>query len=181
MFLDPNDNHLSSLIDELRHGSSERITLVDKISTKLNDADWYILSAWDVGATYCPFFGRLELSIPREIQVLDSWGNLFIMASLLKSKDYYIQPSLIEYQMSDYVVVIDRSSPNIPSTQVIHNPRSLLIAMQLIRDELDSVLLDPPDLRNAQITSFSTTSEIGEEYFRRLITWFPAVEGYLKK
>src|SRR6266496_3506416 len=152
--------NLSLLLDELWRRPKERANLITNLVTSLTDADWLILAGWDTAATFGPPGGRLSLIQPQLIQITDP-------------------QYLITYSDGNIHVVIDKSSPNIPTSQFVHDPKSLLNAMQLIRDHLDSALLMPPDLRNAQITRFAVLSSLDDDSFRRLAAWFASIESYL--
>jgi hypothetical protein len=174
----PKKTNLSSLLDELWRRPEERTNLITQLVTSLTDADWLILAAWDTAATFGPPRGRLNL-MPQLIQVIDNGGKLFLVVSLVKAKEITSSQCLITYVDEDICVIIDKSSPNIPTGQSVHDPKGLLIALQLIRDHLDSALLKPQDLRNAQIARYAALSSLDDDTFRRLATWFPAVESYL--
>ncbi len=171
--------NLSLLLDELWRRPKERANLITNLVTSLTDADWLILAGWDTAATFGPPGGRLSLIQPQLIQITDNWGKLFLVVSLVKADEITNPQYLITYSDGNIHVVIDKSSPNIPTSQFVHDPKSLLNAMQLIRDHLDSALLMPPDLRNAQITRFAVLSSLDDDSFRRLAAWFASIESYL--
>ncbi len=174
-----NGTHLASLLDELWQRPTERAALAEQLVAHLNDVEGFILVAWDLAATFGPSSGRLNLEPPRTIQIMDSWGKLFLAASLTEANETSNQQYLIMYRGKDIGLIIHESSPNIPIARYVHDLKSLLIALQLIRDHLDSALFKPPELRNAQIVRFAASSGLEDDRFRRLASWFPTISVYL--
>jgi len=174
-----NGVQLRSLLDELWHRPTERNILVEEFVAGLNDLDWLILAAWDTAATFGPPSGKLDLLPPATIHIMDSWGKLFLVFSLIKANKFSHQDCSITYSNTDFCVIVDEASPSIPSTQFSHDPKSLLVALELIRNRLDDALLFPPELRNARIAQLAASSELEDDHFRKLALWYPVIEIYL--
>jgi hypothetical protein len=177
------NTQLSSLLGELWRQPQEKTQLVQQMIANLDDADWLILVGWDVAATFGPSSGHVSLVRPQNIQITDMWGKLLLEAMLTDlDKDDNNRLQLIQYTASSKVVTLNESSPNIPNLSagsLSHDPKNLLIAMQLIRYHLDSALLKPPDLRNAQIGLLAASADLDEDRFRRLASWFYSIEVYM--
>lgn len=165
----PDKRNLSSLIDELWKKPNEREELARQFIADLNFDSRLILSAWDTAATFGPPSGKLHLIQPNTMQVADSWGKVFLVANQVEESNKNNEQILISYYELNLCVVSDKSSPTRPKDQFIHDFKSLLIALQFVRDYLDSVLIKPVELRNAEIEAFAASLGIESSYFRRLV------------
>ena len=66
-----------------------------------------------------------------------------------------------------------------PRSQRISDPYKVIVALQIIRYHLDSLLFWPKDLSDREISSIPVISGLEENYFRRLAIWYSAIEKYL--
>ena len=177
----PADSHLSTFVDQLWRRPADRADLAEYLVARLGRFDRLVLAAWDVAATFGPPSGRLTVLPPGGMEVADNLGRLFLEAMVVGSHEAPSEHQpLITYRDWDMSVLVAPSSPNIPNRSVFHDPRGLLLAIQLIRDHLDSVLLQPRELRDRSIAQFAASSQLDQDQFRRLASWFPAVEVYAR-
>src|ERR1700682_1044403 len=107
--------NLSLLLDELWRRPKERTNLITHLVASLTVTDWLILAAWDTAATFGPPNGKLSLIQPQTIQIFDNGDKLFLIVSLVKASEITGSQCLITYLHEDICVIIDKSSPNLPT------------------------------------------------------------------
>lgn len=172
--------HLTFLVDDLWK-SPHRALRVGQLVADLNEVDMLLLAGWDTAATCGPLTGTLRLTLPQTIEVTDDVGRVFLLATLVETHQATDHSCLITYWDTPQSVVLDKASPNTPTGSTMHDPKGLLLALQLIRDHLDSVLLKPRDLRDQEIAEFAAAAGLQEEHFRRLASWFHTLTPYLRR
>ena len=175
--------NLATVLDRIWHSSpDDRSHLSRQVVGSLSEFDWLLLAAWDTSATFGPEPGIAELTLPSKIRVYDRYDKVFLTASLVVDPETNGNPRLIEYQGTRYVVIADRESPftpNIPAPEG-HDVSSLLLALQLVRNHLDSVLFLPPSLRRRRISEFASSCGLSVEMFHRLSDWWEWISRYIE-
>jgi len=87
---------------------------------------------------------------------------------------------MIKYVGSKYLVQGRQIPPSLNETlPLIHDPVSLVAAMQFVRDRTDSLCFLPPDLRTERFTEGARKLDLSLDQVLRLSSWFPAVEAQL--
>lgn len=172
--------NIQRLLDELWDRPIKRKRLSEQFVAELSTFDLLILAGWDTAAASALSLGTLTLLPPQGIEILDSQGQAWVIARIEKVGSVPAQKELIAYADANLVVVASEDSPNTPKFQVSHDVSSLLIALQLIRDHLDSALIMPKDMREERIRRFAASARLPEPHFRRLSIWFPAISSYLE-
>ena len=86
----------------------------------------------------------------------------------------------IDYVDSNFGIETDNSS--LPHHNVNANEHSLsflLLALQIIRDDLDAALYLQSDLREHRLQEFAIASKLNIERFRALAVQFSAIQKFL--
>jgi len=171
--------NLSVVVDELWRCSSDRLELARTVVKRLTTDDWLILTGWDFAATFGPISGSLTLIRPQLILVSDDWNRPLYKASLIRLDNFPNYSPLISYSGTNLGVIADWLPPAGRSGDVNRDPAMLLVALQFIRDHMDSTLLSPKALRLSRISSFADHCSLDDDYFRRLASWLSAITPYL--
>jgi hypothetical protein len=169
---------LASVIDQIWRAPDERRMLAMASRDKLSANDWLVLIAWDAAATLGPANGRLELLPPDRAEIRDNWGKSFLRMSVQRSQVQVGTQCLIAYQGTDYCVMLDSGSQYGVGGGIVHDATALLVSLQIIRDHLDTSLLKPAMLRDADLMRFASIAGVDQDQFRRLASWFPAIAKY---
>ncbi len=175
----PSGAHLSSLLDVLWKQANP-LQMVEWLVTQLTDSDWLILTGWDFAVTFCPALTGLDISSSGRVQVtVEPADGLFLVGSVVTSGP---APGnyCLHYEGTGIYVSVDPASPTYPRGQFVRDPKGLLLALELIRDHLDSTLVLPPNLREARLRDWAELCGLEPNHFRKLSTWFPRIEQYLK-
>ena len=117
---------------------------------------------------------------PTTIAIFDDSAELRLIVAMVHCDAAATADVIIEYRTTDRCVALDARSPNRPATRATHDPATLLLALQSIRDHLDSTLLKPPELRNQDIVRFAPAANIDDDTFRRLASWYPTVARHVE-
>jgi hypothetical protein len=169
-------SRLTDVLDILWHASDPRLReLATRLLPTLTDNNRLVLLAWDTAASFGPLGGRVDILAPRSFAVLDGWGKLLFSADLAKStQGHHIGPMLSYTDMP--WAVFRKSGDYAPTDTPRHSGASLLIAMQLIRDHIDSTILKPAEMRHRELDGFAQQAGVDADHFRRLTTWFPRIQ-----
>jgi hypothetical protein len=141
--------------------------------------DWIVLSAWDTAASHGPVGGRLDINVTGQLCVLDAWGKPFFSAVVMPAADSTHTPLLLRLLPTQWVVVLTSSNSEAVPNPLEHDARGLFVALQLIRDHVDSALLKSRERRDADIAAFAASANLDSRHFRRLAAWYPQIEPHL--
>jgi hypothetical protein len=169
-----------SIIDELWRRPPERGHLARGLLQNLTAWDWLLLAAWDTAATFGPSSGWVVFRQPTTFAIFDSSAELRLIAALVECDSTHDAQVIFEYRTTDRCVALDAASPDQPTIRETHDPAGLLLALQLIRDHLDTTLLKPPELRARDLARFARAANIGDDTFRRLSSWYPTVARHVE-
>lgn len=170
---------LASIVDRLWTHAGERKRYAGRLLESLDWEGWLVLAGWDTAATFGPPGGQVKLRTPGTITVLDDLGKITLVARLVTTGKEGPEGGLIVYKGASKAVVLDKSSPNIPKTRINRDPKGLLIALQQIRDRLDSLVFHPPKLRSHMIGELARYSGFSRDHMLRLAHWYTAVCQFL--
>ena len=173
------DGSLASIVDKLWTHTGARKRYAGRLLESLNWEGWLVLAGWDTAAAFCPPGGQLKLRPPGRITVLDDLGKITLVGRLVTTGKESPEESLIMYTSASKAVVLDKSSPNIPKTRIARDPKGLLIALQQIRDHLDSLAFHPPELRRHMIGELARHSGFSGDHVLRLAQWYSAVSQFV--
>lgn len=144
---------------------------------------WLVLAAVDVGAAFMPGVrGSITLGEREQaFAVTDPTGSRSINCTVTLDRN---SPGHDSSSLAKPIVVFRSfdvrvwSSEPITETQepLQHDASTVLFALQMIRDHLDSVILHPPELRTREIEEFASRADLSPEFFLELARWFPAIE-----
>lgn len=173
-------SQLSNILDMIWKNPRDGVSIVRSQIRDLSSYDWLVLAGWDTAASFGPVSGKLSLLKPNTIQISDSWGKIFIEGFLSKDDVESIERPLIIYLDVDWIVRLGDSSPNKPRRSLVRDPISLVLALQFVRDYMDSTLILPRDMRDSEILRFVNSVQLDEDYFRRLSNWFSSIDPLLQ-
>jgi hypothetical protein len=167
--------NLAAILDKLWTCAGERRRCAATLLQSLDREDWLVLAGWDTAATFCAPDGLVKLRPPGIITVSDALGGISLVAHLVTTGKKNPERSLIRYRGVPKAVELDESSPNTPKKRFSHDPIGLLIALQQIRDRIDSMVFHPPELRSHMIDEISRYSGFSRDHVLRLTLWYPAI------
>ncbi len=169
---------LSTALDQIWKSSGDRYALAETLTSSLQQSEWLVVAGWDTAASFGPVSGRLNLAGATEITVADAWDKTMLQAELCKKNSSGDKNLRIDFVDGSWVVV---SSSEIETKEDVlkHAGASLLVAMQLIRDHLDSALLRPEDDRAHRIDEFASMANLRPNHFRRLAAWYSQIASFL--
>lgn len=170
---------IATIVDKLWTHTGERKGYAGKLLASLDWNGWLVLAGWDTAAAFCPPGGQLRLRPPGIITVLDALGKIMLVARLVKTDKQSPEEGLITYKGASKTVALEKSSPDIPKTRIARDPIGLLIALQQIRDRVDSLVLHPPELRSHMIGQLARYSGLSRDQVLRLAQWYTAVSHFV--
>lgn len=168
---------LKEALDSIWQCHADCAALAVRLLSELDRTGWIILAAWSIAATFGPVFGCLQIGSQGEFVVSDAWRSDILSARVVQSLDIENTPTLIRFYGTQYGVVVNEDSPFLPHGRVVYRPVNYLIALELIRDHIDSTLLLPRELRDQEIGRMAATAEMDDVLFRRLATWYQQIES----
>lgn len=171
-------NNVKDLLDSIWHSSGQNSAHIESSMKGFSMSDFLILAGWDAAASFGPTYGKLLITHPNKIIVSDT-GSKELFTFLLEEAIVSNVEMHIQYQDSGLALVLDSSSPNIPRRTFVHKFKSLILALQLIRDDLDTTFLKPLSLRTIEINRFAGMAQVEVDYFQRLSSWYPAIRAYV--
>jgi hypothetical protein len=163
-------SRLSNALDILWHSAHDRRVLAARLVEDLTQDACLILAAWDVAALTGPIGGQLTLTFPGSFSVSDGWGKPLFSAELALSSEVRKGRPLLLFSDISWAV-FHKSGDYAPSEPHKHSAASLLMAMQLIRDHINSTLLKPREMRHRELATFALQAGFEPEHFRRLAAW----------
>ncbi len=173
------DSQLQIILDKLWHNPQKRNALSRGFVSELDDNGLLILSGWDTAASTGPANGKLLLNFPNYMKITDANDMFFLQAKLTHSYEDTKLVEIIKYRDLEYSVIVDKSSPYVPQMHLDHSFSHLLVALQLIRDHIDSVLLWPNEMRRKKFSNFAKTSGLEFNHFLNLSKWFSAISSFV--
>src|SRR5262245_27667354 len=114
---------------------------------------WVALAACDAAAIAGPRGGSIQFHPEPRFEIQDSSGATWMECEVRAQPSDV--PVVIEYPASHrYVAVLPLSRVE-PRVTASHDAAEVLVALELIRDHLDSALLHPPTARDERIDSLA--------------------------
>lgn len=172
---------LKEALDSIWHCRADCAALAAQLLGELDRAGWIFVAAWDTAAAFGPVIGGLRIDPQGAFVVSDAWRRDVVRARVVHTQDIEKTPTLIRFYGTQYGVAADEDSPFIPQGHLLHHPANLLIALELIRDHIDSALFLPRELRDLEIKRMAAAAEIDDVHFRRLATWYPQIEKSMSR
>lgn len=171
---------LTDHLAKLRNSEFEaRLPVASSLLSQLKEEDIYALIGWDVFSMVYISGSTLDLSQLPFVKVIDKLGEVLLHAKIGKIARGDPYAHLITYTDTDYCVFVSKSiHPVIPEGSV-HTIASLLMAMYLINDHVDDVLLLPYELRQSMLSEFARNSTLSKDTFINLALTFPHIQQSL--
>ena len=139
----------------------------------LSERDWMIIGAWDAAALLGPSGGQVRLT-DAGFDVCDTWGK-HLFSGTVSSTGTARNSIRIEFPDASKAVSVKRGGENEPITPVQHEACRLLVAMECIRDHLDSALLVNQSYRNEALGGMARSCGLDDSHFLRLCVWYDPV------
>ena len=172
-------SNLLSVIDKLetyKTGKRDIQGIAYDLLANLTTFDLLVLASWDVASTIL-----LPVEIdPRgmTIKIYDRYDRQIFSATLVYREEVKDKPIFIDYPDSPYCVVSD-CPPLSDAVCPKHSFTSLLIALILIRDDLDDVLILGGALKWKKIKDLAAKAGLQEEHFCALAQTIESFERAL--
>lgn len=174
-----NPRHLHRLLERLRDHESDRHAAYADALKQFTQADWLVLGGWALAATYGPSGGKLRLESPDVAEVADSGGAVMFRTRFSPPRSPE-QPIVIDAPLVPVRPEPGRPPEDVPSLRQSFEPASLVWALHLIHDHLDSTLLKVREVRDEEIAQFAGSVGLQDDVFRRLAAWEPQLSAYLR-
>ncbi len=172
---------LCAVLDAIWQGSDDRTSIARKSVSRLTEVDLLILAAWDLVSLVPQCVSEIDMSTPPDVRVYDKYGRMAFSATLKRKGDLGGQVAFVDYTDALYCIVVrDTAIPLPPNAVRRRSFSSLLLAMQLVRDHLDSVTLLPPELRERRLAEFASISAMDLLDLKSLSAAFPVVRSCLE-
>jgi hypothetical protein len=174
-----NPRHLRRLLERLRDRESDRHAACADALKQFSPPDWLVLGGWVLAAAYGPSGGKLRLESPDVVEVADSWGAVMFRTRFSPPRSPE-QPILIDAPLVPASSAPGSAPEDVPSLRQSFESASLVWALQLIHDHLDSTLLKVREVRDEEIAQFADSVGLQADVFRRLAAWEPQLSPYLR-
>ncbi len=151
---------LNEILDCLWRDPATATAIAKNSLDRLAWQELCVLAAWDAAATYGPLGGRLQIA-ETNFSVLDQWGGPTFAGIVVRS--FEPQPNELISYTDCQLRSVGKSGFRRNDAPVNHQVSELVVALEQIRDHLDSVLLRSGDERISR--NFQT--RIGIRFGRR--------------
>lgn len=165
---------VKSILDSIWTAQDRRAAAECKLGD-LTNFDWLLLGAWDTAAICAPSGGSLRLSPPADFLIEGSLLPGGLRGRIVRAGAGTEEPPFLRFDGTPWRVLIVPSGALSSKANISHDPVSLLIAMELIRDHLDSPTLHPPALRRHAVTQQALEARIEDAHYLSLAAWFSEV------
>lgn len=164
---------LNEILDCLWRDPATATAIAKNSLDRLAWQELCVLAAWDAAATYGPLGGRLQIA-ETNFSVLDQWGGPTFAGIVVRS--FEPQPNELISYTDCQLRSVGKSGFRRNDAPVNHQVSELVVALEQIRDHLDSVLLRSGDERSRGISRLALASGLADDHFRRLAAWYPQLK-----
>jgi hypothetical protein len=169
------DSNLKVALDTIWRARDRRAAAQEAVRG-LTPLDWLVLGAWDTAAVCATSGGTLRLAPPAEFSIEETSLLGPISGRVMEGAE---GAAFLRFIDTNWSVRLTRTEAVPYSGEVSHDPVSLLLALQLLRDHLDSLTLHPVETRQHAIARQARDAGADETHYRSLMEWLPEILQFI--
>jgi hypothetical protein len=170
---------LKLVLDEIWHSTGDRVEAAKHLSEKLTSQDWALLGAWDIAASWKLGSHEIDLSEDGQFRFVTASGDTILSARVASRTALPGEAVAVEFAGNIKYVLVDRD-PSIAIKRIERDSiETLLVALEIARDHLNSIVLLPREMRGRKLESIAQDLQIDVLKLRALFSNVKLLEPYI--